>query len=864
MVFTAEISPLDKLQQSIEVDSIFLVSDTHDDANWMATNAIITGWTRSMAAEVVDRLEANPDLRFSFESQWMAEAYLKSADLEETGRFRKLVAEGRLYIAPSRALLDEQLSGEWVTMMNLIVGQAEAKRLGLKSGTVAGPKDVFGLGAQIPQIYGQLGVEAILQARGWHPELEDRVVYDWYGLDGQIKVAAIRQAEGYGSAVRLGHNPVDASSKPYLLPRNNPPQKRRQVASDEIQKFLNSSQPYVESGIPGIMYHGCDYERFGGDIDQVIEELRQDFPEVSFEFGTYQDIARSVNGTHHPAYQGDLIGPQAYEIRDVDYTNIPGVKVPFSHARQTLLTAETLNAFAAYSGMAYDNRPEIREIWKTLLFMGTHDSISACVPDKVMKEFAWWHELVENGSQQITRMALSWLTAKKESRYNHRPITGQTLSVVNPLPYPDVRHVQIPVPPNLHHVAGFSVIDANAGHIPSEVSTVDGHRYIETIIPVDGYDQTPFSIIFKEEPSPAQETINSRFETNNIIAETMAGGLVLTDKNTGQSNKIWLEIGRDQGDAYTLDPVDGSFMDSRDLSFLDSGSTLHMSELKQSLTHSFSVSLPKKVGGNSEGMVNLTMALEEIQCLDHVNLHVIIDNPEIENLIVRVAFSLPDAGGKVLAKDNGYVRSYAVGECPRYFDPNIPEAFYAFDAEGVQVGNLAMAARGLYGHRIDRRQEGLVLTKLIQRGTGWISREAPRKRPNAAASIDPIIHGHNFGTNVHTLHIKTNPGFDENGLVRFSQKTLTESPHWVEGVDFSNVPKVLEGNAVISHARTDELGRLVFYVGNYGSHDSYLRFDRPVTLTRLNGEVDVTDNSATNDRSFVSLKPYQLRAVVVD
>ena len=103
--------------------------------------------------EVLDRLEADPKLRFTLDGQLATvDDYLEIRP-EANERIRKLVDEGRLAIGPWQTLMDEFLVDGETTLRNLETGLAGAAELGgaMRIGYLP---DMFGHIAQMPQILG--------------------------------------------------------------------------------------------------------------------------------------------------------------------------------------------------------------------------------------------------------------------------------------------------------------------------------------------------------------------------------------------------------------------------------------------------------------------------------------------------------------------------------------------------------------------------------------------------------------------------------------------------------------------------------------------------------------------------------------
>ncbi|TML61906.1 MAG: alpha-mannosidase, partial [Actinobacteria bacterium] len=167
--------------------SVFLVPHTHWDREWYRPFQSFRISLVDVVDEVLDRLEAEPKLRFTLDGQLATvDDYLEIRP-EAEARIRKLVGEGHLAIGPWQTLMDEFLVDGETTLRNLETGLARAAELGSPM-RVGYLPDMFGHIAQMPQILRSAGIETAVVWRGV-PSAVDFHRFVWEAPDGSEVVA---------------------------------------------------------------------------------------------------------------------------------------------------------------------------------------------------------------------------------------------------------------------------------------------------------------------------------------------------------------------------------------------------------------------------------------------------------------------------------------------------------------------------------------------------------------------------------------------------------------------------------------------------------------------------------------------------
>src|SRR5439155_2382655 len=180
--------------------SVFLVPHTHWDREWYRPFQSFRISLVDVVDDVLDRLEAEPGLRFTLDGQLATvDDYLEIRPEAEV-RIRKLVGEGRLAIGPWQTLMDEFLVDGETTLRNLEAGMRRAENFG-SAMRIGYLPDMFGHVAQMPQILRLSGIETAVVWRGV-PSAVDFHRFVWEAPDGSTIVTEYLPA-GYSNAAYI-------------------------------------------------------------------------------------------------------------------------------------------------------------------------------------------------------------------------------------------------------------------------------------------------------------------------------------------------------------------------------------------------------------------------------------------------------------------------------------------------------------------------------------------------------------------------------------------------------------------------------------------------------------------------------------
>src|SRR3989449_354506 len=184
-----------------------LIPHTHWDREWYLPRAALRARLVAGVDALTERLQADPGYRsFLLDGQTvLLEDYLRARPDRE-GDVRALVKTGRLQVGPWYVLPDEQIpSGEGL-VRNLLLGSADADRLGGRLDVLYSP-DAFGHPPAWPTLAREFGIRYGVVWRGLGGEAgQERDLYRWRGLDGKEVVLWHLPRAGYEIGAALPAN----------------------------------------------------------------------------------------------------------------------------------------------------------------------------------------------------------------------------------------------------------------------------------------------------------------------------------------------------------------------------------------------------------------------------------------------------------------------------------------------------------------------------------------------------------------------------------------------------------------------------------------------------------------------------------
>src|SRR5216110_2116816 len=344
-----------------------LIPHTHWDREWYLPRAALQARLVAVTDDLVERLQAQPGYRsFLLDGQTvLVEDYLRARPDRE-GDVRALVKTGRLQVGPWYVLADEQIpSGEGL-VRNLLLGAADAERLGGRLDVLYSP-DAFGHPPAWPTLAREFGIRYGVVWRGLGGEVgQERDLYRWRGLDEKEVVLWHLPRAGYeiGAALPADPERLFAAWAP--------------VRGALVQRATGKHIP---------VFIGADHHAAHPDVPRLRDLLAELDPRSAFRVSRLDEFFQAAADGAKPApLTGELRWSYRYAwtLQGVHGTRAP-LKRRYSAAELALVrVAEPLAALARRAG-GRDRRPVLELAWRALVRCQFHDAIAGCAGDDVAR-----------------------------------------------------------------------------------------------------------------------------------------------------------------------------------------------------------------------------------------------------------------------------------------------------------------------------------------------------------------------------------------------------------------------------------------------------------------------------------------------
>src|SRR5947209_6874401 len=163
-----------------------LIPHTHWDREWYLPRAAFQARLIPALDDLIERLQADAAYRsFLLDGQTVLLADYLRARPEREGDVKTLVKTGRLQVGPWYVLADELIPSGEALVRNLLLGAADAQRLGGRLDVLYSP-DAFGHPAVWPALAREFGIRYGVLWRGLGGEPgQERDLYLWRAPDGR-------------------------------------------------------------------------------------------------------------------------------------------------------------------------------------------------------------------------------------------------------------------------------------------------------------------------------------------------------------------------------------------------------------------------------------------------------------------------------------------------------------------------------------------------------------------------------------------------------------------------------------------------------------------------------------------------------
>jgi len=561
-----------------------LIPHTHWDREWYLPRAAFQARLVAVMDDLIERLQADPGYRsFLLDGQTvLVEDYLRARPDRE-GDVRALVKTGRLQVGPWYVLADEQIPSGEALIRNLLLGAADAERLGGRLDVLYSP-DAFGHPAAAPTLAREFGMRSAVVWRGLGGEAgQERDLYRWSGPDGRDVLLWHLPPAGYESGAAL---PADAE--------------RLFVAWAPVRRAL--VQRATGKHVP--VFIGADHHAPHPDVPRLRDLLAELDPQSAFRVSRLDEFFQATaDGAKAAPLSGELRWSYRYAwtLQGVHGTRAP-LKRRYSAAELALARmAEPLAALARRGG-GRDRRPLLELAWRTLVRCQFHDAIAGCASDDVARAVAERLTSVEALTREIVRGGVHDLVRHDPDGARSRAASASPALVLwNPAPrsrrgvaIADVtlfrRDVLVGPPGDRVPRGGdgyrpFGLAGADGRVVPVQVldrrrrterldaarhypdqDEVDEVRVAFRAPAVPGLGLATAGLTFAGGASGARRaaeevSVRGRSLVNRWIEVTLepTGALALHDRESGErfSDVLGIEDGGDAGDTYSYCPAAG-------------------------------------------------------------------------------------------------------------------------------------------------------------------------------------------------------------------------------------------------------------------------------------------------------------------
>ncbi|HWC72790.1 MAG TPA: glycoside hydrolase family 38 C-terminal domain-containing protein [Gemmatimonadales bacterium] len=392
-----------------------LIPHTHWDREWFLPRAAFHARLISLIDDLIERLQAEQSLRsFLLDGQTiLLEDYLRTRP-EREADIRALVKTGRLQVGPCYVLADEQIPSGESLVRNLLLGAADAERLGGRLDVLYSP-DAFGHPAVLPTLAREFGIKFGVLWRGLGGEPgQEHDLFRWKGPDGRDIVLWHLPPGGYEIGAEL---PGSGARLP------------------DIWKAIRAILVQRASGKHVPVFIGADHHAPHPALSRLRDVLAELEPASAFRLSRLDEFFQAAEHTTARAISGELRWSYGYTWT---LQGVHGTRAPFKrhHGAVELFLAriaEPLTALARLATSGRDRRPLLETAWRTLVRAQFHDTICGCSADAVTEAAERRLDDVAAYATELRREALHALAGHDPDVAREQALAGDpTLVLWNP------------------------------------------------------------------------------------------------------------------------------------------------------------------------------------------------------------------------------------------------------------------------------------------------------------------------------------------------------------------------------------------------------------------------------------------------
>jgi 2-O-(6-phospho-alpha-D-mannosyl)-D-glycerate hydrolase len=348
-----------------------LIPHTHWDREWFLPRAAFQARLISMLDELVERLQEDPGFRtFLLDGQTVIVEDYFQARAERENDVKALVKTGRLQVGPWYVLGDELIPSGESLIRNLLLGAADADRLGGRLDVLYSP-DAFGHSAVLPSLAREFGLKYGVVWRGLGGEPgQEHDFFRWRGSDGRD--------------ILLWHLPPQGYEIGADLPGAGPrlPDLWQQVRATLVERAAGKHIP---------VFVGADHHAPHPALARLRDLLADLEPASAFRVSRLDEFFQAADSTPAKLVTGELRWSYGYTwtLQGVHGTRAPlkrrhgQVELWLERIAEPLTALVRLAPAGGGGGGGRDRRPVLELAWRTLVRTQFHDTIAGCSADSV-------------------------------------------------------------------------------------------------------------------------------------------------------------------------------------------------------------------------------------------------------------------------------------------------------------------------------------------------------------------------------------------------------------------------------------------------------------------------------------------------
>lgn len=374
-----------------------LIPHTHWDREWYLSRAGFGARLLLMMDDLVARLEQDAGFRtFLLDGQAVLLADYLAVRPEAAARIEALVRAGRLQVGPWYVLADEQIPSGESLVRNLLLGRAEAERVGGRSDVLYSP-DAFGHPAMLPDLAREFVLPAGVLWRGLDAQATGGLdLVRWRGPAGGELLLYHLPPAGYESGSSLFADEATTAEawralRPVLVAR---------AASLHVAVFLGADHHWAHPAV--------------GRLRDRVAALEPEHEVRVSRLDEFLRLAREGAGVL-PVVTGELRWSYGYtwSLQGVHATRAP---LKRRNDELELLLERVAEPLAGLAPSVPQLRDLLRLAWRGLVAVQFHDTICGCSSDLVARELESRFSDVESIAREVVRRAVHRLVGHLPDR----------------------------------------------------------------------------------------------------------------------------------------------------------------------------------------------------------------------------------------------------------------------------------------------------------------------------------------------------------------------------------------------------------------------------------------------------------------